>query len=128
MKYTTIILALALTTTIYGQDKSGIIQAIGSGDTDRLGQFLDKNVEVCFDEKVEFLSKDRAQASLGSFFSKNPPQSFRSLHKGNSKSRDSRYDIGEYRSVNGKIFRVYIFAKELGTSIVIQELRFDTQK
>ena len=123
-----IVFALTLAIVVSGQDRSAIIQAIGSGNADNVARHMDSNVELCFDESVQFLSKDRAKATLSSFFSKNPPASFRSLHKGNSKGKDSQYDIGVYRSTNGKEFRVYIFAKDVGSASLIQELRFDSQK
>jgi hypothetical protein len=116
-----------LSTVLNAQDQNTFFDAIGSGDAARVVNLMDQSIELCFDDKVEFLSRPEARTALVSFFKKNPPLTFKPLHQGNSKG-DSNYMIGEYRSQNSRKFRVYIFAKDKGSAKVIQELRFDIQK
>lgn len=122
------ILSIFFVLQLSGQDHASVMNAIGSGDANQVAQYMDQNIELCFDDKVEFLSKPQAKKALAAFYQENQPMSFNTLHKGNSKGKDSKYLIGEYKADNGNKFRVYIFAKEHGSSSLIQEIRFDVQK
>ncbi|MDX1686263.1 MAG: DUF4783 domain-containing protein [Saprospiraceae bacterium] len=128
MKSFTTLLLLTITLSAMAQTKATIMNAIGSGDAEKVGQYMDRNIELCFDDKVDFMTKPQAKRALASFYEKNRPQSFETLHKGESKGEDSRYMIGRYKAHNGNTFRVYVFAKELGSGLIIQEIRFDIQK
>ena len=101
--------------------------AIRSGDADKVATLMDQSIELCFDERVDFLDRSAAARALTKFYEKNPPKSFERVHKGNSPGADSKYVIGKYVSTNGKSYRVYIFSNNLGSGQVIQELRFDTE-
>ena len=113
--------------SLSAQDQTVIFEAIGSGDAKEVVNLMDQTIELCFDDRVDFMSKSEASKALNSFYKKNPPLTFKSLHQGNSKG-DSNYMIGEYRSQNDRKFRVYIFTKDKGSAKLIQELRFDIQK
>lgn len=117
-----------LSGTSWSQAKASVFESIGSGDAELVASYMDDNIEICFDDRIDFMTKIQAKKALTSFYKENPPLSFKALHKGNSKGADSKYMIGEYRSQNARNFRVYIFVKNLGSTTLIQEIRFDIQK
>jgi hypothetical protein len=100
--------------------------ALRSGDADKVTQLMDKNVELCFDDKVSFLDQAKANSRLRTFFSNHPPKSVSQVHKGDSPTASSKYIIANYTSTKGKKYRVYIFTKKGKTGQKIQELRFDS--
>ncbi len=103
---------------------SAITKAIGDGNADALGPFLDNNVEIAVMDKEGTYSKSDAIRVLKDFFAKNKPSSFSQVHQGTSKGQDSEYCIGNLTASTGT-FRVYIYMKVSGGKHVIQELRFD---
>lgn len=107
--------------------QTDIFEAIRSGNAEQVTKLMDRSVELCFDDKVDFVDRPQASKALAKFFKANPPKSFNRVHKGNSPGADSKYLIGKYVSTNGNSYRVYIFSKNLGSGQVIQELRFDTE-
>ena len=113
--------------TIGVQAQSDVFEAIRSGDAEKVSNLMDRSVELCFDDRVDFVDRPQASKALAKFFKNNPPKSFNRVHKGNSPGADSKYLIGKYVSTNGSSYRVYIFSKNLGSGQVIQELRFDTE-
>lgn len=127
MKLNIIILTLFFAVSLQAQDHSSIMAAVGSGNADQVAAHMDNNIEVCFNDKVEFMTKPQAKKALANFYANNPPKSFDALHKGNSKGADSKYMIANYTAKNGSTYRVYVFAKEVGTTTKIQEIRFDPQ-
>ena len=119
---------LLLAGTSWSQANASVFESIGSGDAELVSSYMDDNIEICFDDRIDFMTKIQAKRALASFYKENPPLSFKALHKGNSKGADSKYMIGQYRSQNARNFRVYIFVKNTGTQTKIQEIRFDIQK
>ncbi len=125
MKLTTIAMSLFACSLLQAQGAKDVFEAFGNGDVETIVRVMDRDVEMCFDDKVEFMDKKQAAAALRKFFDRNPPASFKRLHNGNSRGANSKYAIGSLRSTNGKKFRVYIFAKQGPKKYRIQELRFD---
>lgn len=125
MKVIYIALFSLMATVSWGQNKE-IFNAIQQGAAEKMVSMMDESVEVCFDERVDFLSKQEAKKVLRQFFKEHPPKSFERVHRGNSPGADSKYTIGKYTSTSGKKFRVYIFVKKGKNQQLVQELRFDT--
>lgn len=129
MRYLFILFTMVfLSTAVGAQGQTSIFEAVGSGDAARVSKFMDQNIELCFEDKINFMTKAQAEKALADFYKENPPLSFKAIHKGNSKGADSNYMIGQYRSKNARNFRVYIFARAQGDSAIIQEIRFDLQR
>jgi len=128
MKYYIILPLFLLGMGIQAQSTSNVFSAIGSGKAEAVSKLMDQSVELCFNDRVEFMSKSGATKALNDFFAKNPPKSFTKKHKGNSPGADSKYLIGNYESTNGNSYRVYIFTKKGKEKQMIQELRFDSVK
>ena len=103
-----------------------INKAISSGDADTLGKYFDESVELSILDEEDIYSKAEAVTKVKSFFAKHQPSGFSKVHEGTSKGNDSRYSIGNLKAGGGS-FRVYVYTKEAGSGVVIQELRFDRE-
>ena len=128
MKYlSTLILFCLFTLTVNAQTQADAIAALKAGDANKIGLSLDNDVEICFDDKVDFLSKAQAIKILTKFFSDNKPVSYAPLHNGSAKGDKSGYTIGKL-TTGSKNYRVYIFAQRGNGAYKIQEIRFDTEE
>lgn len=103
-----------------------IIKAISAGDAATLSGFFDETVELSILEEEDIYSKAEATAVVKKFFTGNAPSGYSQVHEGTSKGNDSRYSIGNLKA-GGKTFRVYVYTKEAGGKVLIQELRFDAE-
>jgi hypothetical protein len=100
-----------------------ITTAIQAGNAKQLAQFFDNNVDITVYNKEEMYSRTQAELVIKDFFAKNPPSSFKIIHKGAS-SQGSEYAIGTLVTAVGS-FRTYIYIKQKGSSYLIQEIRFE---
>lgn len=98
--------------------------AIAGGNASGLSVFLNSTVEISLPDKDETFSSTQAQFVLKDFFSKNPPKSFKIIHKGSS--GNTYYAVGTYTSVKG-IFDTNIFIKQVGDKLMIHQLRFEKE-
>lgn len=103
------------------QNIDSISKALSRGDVEYLSTYFDESVEIDDD----FYDKNEAKAEVKKFFSKNPPKSFKLIHKGSSKGKKS-YFIG-YLNAGSSTYRVYVHMKLSGSQSLIQELRFDKE-
>ncbi len=101
-----------------------ISNALKTGDVETLGKYFADQVEISILEKEQVYSKSAAKSTLKSFFETAKPQGFVSIHQGTSRENSDQYCIGNLSGATDK-FRVYIYFKVVGNSVVIQELRFD---
>jgi Domain of unknown function (DUF4783) len=106
-------------------DNLSVIQkALGEGDANTLGYYLDATVELKLVDKQDILDKTKATEALKSFFAKNKPRTFNPVHQGSSKGSSSHYTIGDLQTANGN-FRVYIYYKSASGNFAIQEIRIE---
>ena len=105
---------------------SSVVDAINSGDADKLSAFLDAKEEISIFNKEEVYDKAKAIEVLKDFFGKNKPSSFQMMHSGSSKGKSSNYAIGSLVA-GGKKFRVFIYMKEAGSSVIIEQLQFELE-
>ena len=103
-----------------------VAASIRSGNASSVAKFFSANVDMKILDKEDVYSRAQAELILKDFFSKNPIKSFSIIHKGSSKSGD-QFAIGTYESLDGKKFRSYTLFKKEGSSLTIQQLRFETQ-
>jgi len=111
----------------FGQAKNPALDALSRNDLNSLSAMLDDRVEICFDNRVQYLDKEATISAVRAFLSQNPPKSCAQMHTGASKGNASNYVIGSLASSNGKNFRVFIFVSEKGDKKIIQELKIDLQ-
>lgn len=103
-----------------------ISAALGSGDITALSKYLAENVEISIQGKEQSYTKAKAADALKSFFETNKPKSFAQVHKGQSRENSDQYCIGNLSATAGS-YRVYLYLKVSGSSISIQEMRFDKE-
>ena len=103
-----------------------ISAALGIGDVDALSKYFADNVEISIQDKEQVYSKARAGEVLKGFFEANKPKAFAQVHKGHSRENSDQYCIGNLTASAGT-YRVYLYLKVTGSSISIQEMRFDKE-
>lgn len=112
-----------LVSFVKADDLENISLAIQTGNAAQVAKYFDNTVSITVFNSEGSYSKAQAEMVLKDFFSKNPPRSFKIIHKGNS-SEGSQYAIGTLLSNKGS-FRTYIYIKKKGSSYLIQEIRFE---
>jgi hypothetical protein len=103
-----------------------ISTALGAGDVATLSKYFADNVEISIQDKEQVYPKAKAAEVLKGFFDSNKPKSFAQVHKGQSRENSDQYCIGNLTATAGS-YRVYLYLKVNGTSISIQEMRFDKE-
>ena len=107
------------------EDNLSVIQkAQSEGDASTLSNYFDATLEITVLDKQDVLDKTKATETLKNFFTKNKPRSYNSVHQGSSKGSASHYTIGDMQTSGGN-FRVYIYYKSNGNSMLIQEIRIE---
>lgn len=127
MKNILLILLLAPFTAWADQGNPGleaIKRAIGSGNVATLSSYFADNVEVSIAGADRLYPKSKAGEVVNSFFNANRPSGFKQVHQGASRINSDQYCIGNLTTQSGT-FRVYIYVKNMGDAVKIQELRFD---
>ncbi len=102
-----------------------VTAAIGRGDVEALGGFLDNTVELALPGIDDIFTKAQAKAKLKGFFALHPPKTFTRVHGGTSKGDVGAYVIGSLVSGDEK-YRVYVYGIGDATP-KIQELRIERQ-
>lgn len=124
----TILLGLALCSAtamrMLNADLERISMAVQTGNSKELAKYFDASVEITIGAKEETYSKAQAEMVLKDFFTKNKPASFKLIHNGSSQG--SQYGIGTLITDKGA-FRTYIYLKQKGESVFIQEIRFENE-
>lgn len=121
-------LILGLVVSIEAKAQSGfdnIVAALKSGNASTLSQYFDKSVEITTTSSENAYSKSQAEQVLDRFFSAHSPKNFTIVHQGTS-PEGSKYVIGSLVTASGT-FRTYIYAKQSGATMMIQQIRFEEQ-
>jgi hypothetical protein len=117
------ILVLPLSAVQAQGDFQEIGSAIKAGNAKALSTHFDNSVEVTILDKEGAYSRSQAESVVKAFFAKNSPTSFKVMHKGSS-GGNSQYAIGSLETSGGS-YRTYIYVKQKGDSLLIQEIRFE---
>ncbi|MEZ4824761.1 MAG: DUF4783 domain-containing protein [Bacteroidia bacterium] len=97
-----------------------VTESLVDGDPDKLSRHFSERVEVTVLGKRQTLSKTQATYVIRDFFTNYPPDSFNTLHTG--ESNGTKYALGVLRSEKG-LFEVNIFIQVSDTRI--NEIRFE---
>ncbi len=100
-----------------------VVGAIKQGDVNGLSRYMDANVEINISGKSSSYSKAQAEIILKDFFSKNQVKSFELVHQG---GEGSRFGIGNLTTAGGN-YRLSFFLQKKGSSMVLNELRFENK-
>lgn len=130
MKKLSVFLFILITSLTFAQTetRNDVVDEISTlvkdGKVKEISNFFDVTVELTIQERENTYSKAQAEIILKNFFTKNPPKSFRVMHRGASE-KGGRYLIGLLTSEQGTQFRTSIVLIEKNDSFVIQQLRFE---
>ena len=102
-----------------------VVTAIKSANVKEISKLFNSSIELTVIENEGVYSKSQAEVILRNFFTQNPSQNVTINHRGSS-AQGSKYAIATYESAKGK-FRTYIFMKDSGAGMMIQELRFEKE-
>lgn len=102
-----------------------VVSAIKQGDVGALSRYLDNTVEINMAGKSNSYSKAQAEIILKDFFSKNQVKSFELIHQGES-GGGARFGIGNMGTSGGN-FRTSFVLQKKGSSLVLNELRFESK-
>ena len=96
--------------------------ALKSGASKELSRFLNQNIDLTINGKMDTYSKTQAEYVLKDFFKSNPPSSFVIVHQGASKG-GSPYATGQYMSGDAT-FLVWVRIKKVSDKYLIHEMSF----
>ncbi len=103
-----------------------VANAIKTGNAKDVAKYFNTNVELTVLDNEGVYSKQQAEIILKSFFAQNPPKSVIIQHRGASAQQGARFAVAIYESVQSK-YRTYIFMKDSGSGMMINELRFEKE-
>ncbi len=126
MRYLSFLGLFLLSLKLFGQ-KATALDALAKSDMNSLSTLLDTRVEICFDNKIQYLDKAATIQAVQNFINSHPPKSCTQSHTGAAKGNASQYTIGKYVSTSGKTFKVFVFTSEQNGKLVIKELKIDSE-
>lgn len=103
-----------------------ISQALGSGDVNKLTNYLGTEVELSLLGEDDFFTKAEATDQLNSFFGQYNASKFTQIHTGTSETTQAEYCIGNLVA-GGKTFRVVIYLTQTANGLKIKKMSFDPE-
>ena len=110
--------------TNYTPDFGGISAAMSKGDATMVSKYFDSKVDLMVLGAENKLDRTGATGELKRFFGSNSVSSFALMHQGVSQDKVSHYGIGDM-SAGGKVYRVFVYLREVGGQFLIQEFRIE---
>ncbi len=101
-----------------------LAELIRDANVKDLSAYFDSTVELTLQERESTYSKAQTEIILKNFFLKNPPKSFKVMHRGASE-KGGRYMIGMLTTESGASFRTSIVMQDKTAGLRIQQLRFE---
>ncbi|MDR1860282.1 MAG: DUF4783 domain-containing protein [Bacteroidales bacterium] len=102
-----------------------IITGFRKGDAEKLSAQFNHLVQMVVLEQDNIFSKAQAKQILTNFFSRNKVSDFQVLHEGGKD--DANFTVGILKADTGE-FRVYLYRKTSGKSMLIHQLRIEKDK
>jgi hypothetical protein len=99
-----------------------ILNAIKTGNADKLSEYFDNNVDLKILEKENIYSKSQATILVKDFFKNYKPTNMDLSHEGGPEN--ARFAICNLNTNQGK-FRVYFLFKTINSKSVIQKFRIE---
>ena len=105
-------------------ERDAIGKAMSAGNSQDLGEYFDKSLDLTLIDSEEVYSKEQAKIILSRFFSERVPSKFELKHEGQSKLQD-HYFIGDLITDKG-VYRVtYFLKREDDSSFKMKQLRIE---
>ena len=101
-----------------------ILISLENGDSKKLSQYFNQNVELVVLEDDNVYSKAQAQQIVSKFFNNNKPEKFTVIHQGGKEG--AKYVIGNLKTNTGS-FRIYFLLKSNDGKNYIHQLRIEKQ-
>ena len=101
---------------------SQVKETIKAGSAKELSKFLNQNVDVTLEGKVQSYSKTQAEFVLRDFFKQHPPNEVNIIHQGSSKGGQP-FAILQYKS-GPEIYRLFLKIKSVGNSQFLDDIAF----
>ncbi|MFN5135819.1 MAG: DUF4783 domain-containing protein [Chitinophagaceae bacterium] len=105
--------------------KDEIVDAIKSGDAEKLSRHFDQTVDISMPGKSNSYSKGQAEMVLKDFFSMNKVRNFELQHSGSNPS--SNFIIGKLTTANGS-YRTTVYMRQRGDKQLIQGIEFENAR
>lgn len=102
-----------------------VVNALKGGNVTTLSKYLDNMVEIAMPNNTNSYSKSQAEVILKDFFARNQVKDFKLIHQGSS-GEGSTFGIGNLVTSNG-VYRATFFFRQKGSTILLQELRFENK-
>ena len=104
-----------------------LANAISTQKASVLLKHFTPTVELNIEDKKASYRSQQATLVLDNFFNTYPPKNFRYLHQGKVKKSGHRYCIGEYKTVDNNIFKVFILFVKKENGLKISRLDFELE-
>jgi len=101
-----------------------ISTALRSGNTSEINKYFANSVDVTILDYHDFLNKTSTIKKVNEFFNNKSVNSYKIIHEGKSKGRDSVYTIGTL-STNEGAFKIYMFITSKGGQHFIEEIKIE---
>ena len=105
--------------------KDEIVDALKSGDAEKLSRHFDQTVDISMPGKSNSYSKGQAEMVLKDFFSMNKVRNFELQHSGSNPS--SNFIIGKLTTANGS-YRTTVYMRQRGDKQLIQDIEFENAR
>ncbi len=105
--------------------KDEIVDALKTGDVNKLSKYFDQMVDVTIPNKSNSFSKGQAELVIKDFFTVNKVKNFELQHSGSNPS--SNFMIGKLSTSNGE-FRTTVYMRQRGEKLMIQGIEFEPKK
>ncbi len=105
--------------------KDEIVDALKTGDVNKLSKYFDQMVDVTIPNKSNSFSKGQAELVIKDFFTVNKVKNFELQHSGSNPS--SNFMIGKLSTSNGE-FRTTVYMRQRGDKLMIQGIEFELKK
>ncbi len=107
------------------EQKDEIVDALRTGNVDKLSKYFDQMVDVTIPGKSNSFSKGQAELVIKDFFTLNKVKNFELQHSGSNPS--SNFIIGKLSTSNGE-FRTTVYMRQRGEKLMIQGIEFEPKK
>ena len=105
--------------------KDEIVDALKTGDVNKLSKYFDQMVDITIPNKSNSFSKGQAELVIKDFFTVNKVKNFELQHSGSNPS--SNFMIGKLSTSNGE-FRTTVYMRQRGEKLMIQGIEFEPKK
>lgn len=104
---------------------SQLNETIKAGSAKELAKFLNQNVDITLEGKLQSYSKAQAEFVLRDFFKNNPPSEYSVIHQGASKG-GQLFAIGQYKSA-ASVYQIFMKIKTVGSQQLVDDIRITKQ-